>query len=113
MLWYKAKILPYDILSHSNIEEIRNNDAYPKLPNSGWHFSYLGGIDNIIRKIEYSPHQEFNTPDIKRGVPDNVWNCSDIFNRGIKFNKVLIDDTYPKFVLDNKDTLFKDWIKKI
>jgi len=32
---------------------------------SGWHFSYLGGPQKIIEKIEAFSHQELNTTDIK------------------------------------------------
>jgi hypothetical protein len=107
--WTKAKILPYSMLSKGSIEAIRSNESYPKLLNGGWHFSYMGGVDAIIRKIESSPHQEFNTPEIKSGIQDKVKNCQDIFNRDIKFNRVAIDETYPQYVRDNADKL-KTWI---
>jgi beta-1,4-mannosyl-glycoprotein beta-1,4-N-acetylglucosaminyltransferase len=30
------------------------------VPLAGWHFSYLGGVDEINRKLERFSHQEFN-----------------------------------------------------
>ena len=33
------------------------------IPDGGWHFSYLGGIESIIRKIQAYSHQERNTPE--------------------------------------------------
>lgn len=35
------------------------------LPNSGWHFSFLGGTDQIIKKIEAWTHPEFNNEKYK------------------------------------------------
>ena len=33
-------------------QEMRNlKDAFPYIPNGGWHFSYMGGVDKIIKKM--------------------------------------------------------------
>lgn len=41
-----------------------NRNHFPRMPNAGWHFSYLGGIDKIKTKIEAFAHTEFNRPHI-------------------------------------------------
>ena len=56
-----------------------NKDFYPNekpnesghgwlLKNAGWHFSYFGGVDLIIKKIKNYSHQEFNTDDIINNI---------------------------------------------
>ena len=35
----------------------------------------------------------------------------DIFDRGISYKKVQIDNSFPKYIVDNKEK-FKEWIIK-
>jgi beta-1,4-mannosyl-glycoprotein beta-1,4-N-acetylglucosaminyltransferase len=48
-----------------DLSKIRTQEALPTIANAGWHFSYLGGIDAIIHKIESFAHQELNFDSIK------------------------------------------------
>ncbi|WP_082054414.1 hypothetical protein [Methyloterricola oryzae] len=38
----------------------QNSSEYKIFPSAGWHFSYLGGPEAVIRKIESFSHQEYN-----------------------------------------------------
>jgi beta-1,4-mannosyl-glycoprotein beta-1,4-N-acetylglucosaminyltransferase len=83
----------------------------PLLDNGGWHFSYQGGVDRIIEKIEAWTHQEFNTPEIKD--PEHIKKCmkepSDLLGRPeIKLKFIKLD--VPKYITDNMEK-FKTWIK--
>lgn len=73
------------------------------IKDAGWHFSYIGGIDKIIEKIHATAHQEYNTPEFtdKSKVEYLVKNAQDVFGRPLQYEYVDIDETYPKFVLDN------------
>ena len=79
--------------------------------NGGWHFSFLQSPEDIAKKIKSFSHGEYKTEDnininqINKKIKDNI----DIFNRGHKLRKIDIDETYPKYILDNK-SLLKDWI---
>ena len=42
-------------------------------PRSGWHFSYLGGVDQIIKKISAFSHSEIDVPEIKNA--DHIMDC--------------------------------------
>ena len=35
------------------------------IKNAGWHFSWMGGIENIIKKLESYAHLDWNRDDIK------------------------------------------------
>ena len=79
-----------------------NRNNFSRMPNAGWHFSYLGGPDKIKTKIESFAHTEFNRPDIK--ADDNILsaltNGSDIFKRnGISYKLASLDD-YPDVLRD-------------
>tara|TARA_Y100000590_G_scaffold223804_1_gene253174 strand:+ start:187 stop:345 length:159 start_codon:yes stop_codon:yes gene_type:complete len=42
-------------------------------------------------------------------IEQKINNLEDIFNRDIIYKKVEIDNTYPKYLLDNIN-YYKDWI---
>ncbi len=35
------------------------------IANGGWHFTWVLSMEDIVRKIENTAHQEFNTPELK------------------------------------------------
>jgi hypothetical protein len=69
----------------------------------GWHFSYLGGTEAIIKKIEAFAHTEYNNNHYKNA--ENIENAinhgQDIFGRDFQYNFVPIDNTYPDYIKDN------------
>ena len=79
--------------------------------NGGWHFSFLLSPDNIKYKIESFAHSEFNNSKFNNidKIKSSIENNHDLFDRNLKYKKVAIDSSYPKYILENKDK-FKDWI---
>ncbi len=81
------------------------------IENGGWHFAYLQTPENISKKIESFAHGEFNkkkfsdADNIKKKIEEGA----DIFGRGYKLQKTIIDQTFPKFIQLNKEKL-KHWI---
>jgi len=75
------------------------------LKNAGWHFSYLGGIQSIIEKIEAFSHSEFNTNEFKHipGIEAAIKNGKDLFGRKLDFNRQSNLAYLPKFLLENRD----------
>lgn len=84
-------------------QEHRNNrNAYPKVPNGGYHFSFLGGAEKIKQKIEAFAHTEYNTEDVKseENIRLAIEEGKDIFNRpGVEYEVVSIGH-YPKVIRD-------------
>lgn len=63
--WVTAKSIPFRILRDNfkgDLTLVRNSGASDCIMNAGWHFSYMGGRDQVIRKMESFAHQEFNVP---------------------------------------------------
>jgi beta-1,4-mannosyl-glycoprotein beta-1,4-N-acetylglucosaminyltransferase len=63
--------------------KIRLYDGCKFIYNGGWHFSYLGGIDSIIMKIQSFSHQELNNKtflDPKR-IEECLISGKDVFGR--------------------------------
>ncbi|MEC7179364.1 MAG: hypothetical protein VXV83_00345 [Pseudomonadota bacterium] len=78
--------------------------------NGGWHFSFLQTPENIIEKIKSFSHGEFdnNNLDIQK-IEEKIINNKDIFDRGHKLKKIELDNSYPNYILDNKEKYLK-WI---
>lgn len=58
-----------------------------------------------------SAHQEENIPEISdlKKISSRLNNLKDIRGRDYEYQKVNIDNSYPKYIVDNLDK-FKNWI---
>jgi beta-1,4-mannosyl-glycoprotein beta-1,4-N-acetylglucosaminyltransferase len=56
-------------------------------------------------------HGEFNKSEFLNleDIEKKINNSQDIFDRGIVYKKVKIDNSFPKYIVDNKEK-FKEWI---
>ena len=59
-----------------DLHRIRNTEHMPFIANAGWHFSYLGGVEAISRKLESFSHTEMNTPEFNE--PTHLQNCIEL-----------------------------------
>ena len=68
--------------------------------------------ENISKKLrtfahtEYS-HESYSAPDV---IKTKIKNKKDLFNRGYDYIKVELDNSFPKYLLQNKD-FYKDFIE--
>jgi len=110
MMHFKDFISAQDARSYVFDSEKCKNSIF--IPNSGWHFTYLGNIDHIVNKLKAFAHSEFNTEYYtnKQRIINSVKNKTDIFDRGELFEIVDIDSNdFPEFLKLNKDK-YKDFI---
>ena len=78
-----------------------------ELSNGGWHFSFLGNPENISSKIKSYTHSEYDTKeytDLEK-ISERILNLQDPYDRGKKLQKLFIDDSFPKYIQENKDKL--------
>jgi beta-1,4-mannosyl-glycoprotein beta-1,4-N-acetylglucosaminyltransferase len=70
-----------------------NRTVFPKIQNGGWHFSYFGGTDSIIKKIESFAHQEYNKPQHKQKerIENSIKEGKDLYSQDTRFIKVDMD----------------------
>lgn len=111
-VWDWCKIAPYKTLKTIPPCGIRYAQNTPLISGGGWHLSFMGGVERIAEKIDLYAHQEYNNDKIKnRERLERLINeGKDIFERDIKYSFVNIDNSYPKYLLDNLDK-FKHLIK--
>lgn len=111
--WVAPRIMTYGYLKNTTPNEVRNSGYESVIDNAGWHFSYLGNEDFIANKLASFSHTEYNIAPyndkdyIKKQIESGVslWGCS-------QFEFVPIDDTFPKYLVDNQDK-FSNLIHKI
>jgi len=81
------------------------------IENGGWHFSFLKTAKDIKKKLNAYAHSEYkdltDINSIEKHIETNK--CFIEPNKNLK--KILIDDTYPSYIRNNKD-LYSDWILK-
>ena len=79
--------------------------------NGGWHFNSLLTPIEISTKLKTFAHSEFASPEYSdiNIIKKNIIEKRDLFKRNFFYNKVNLDNSFPDYILKNKN-LFKDWI---
>lgn len=75
--------------------------------DGGWHFGYLGSADHVIAKIEAFAHDEYNTNEFKNkeALQQKIKAGKDLFGRGLDYKFIELDDSFPDYILENRDKL--------
>lgn len=77
------------------------------ITEGGWHFSYLGGPEQIRQKLDAYCHQELNRAEIRtdRHLQWCLANGADLFDRGGPgtYRIVTLDGHWPRYLLDHLD----------
>jgi len=101
---------------------LRNNrDIYPSIASAGWHFSFLGGAEEISHKISSYSHTEYNKEEYldKKHIEDSILTGTDVLKRkGVIFKFMPLSyypfrlqhfmKMYPGFLHLNKVNPLKD-----
>ncbi len=65
------------------------------IEGAGYHFTTVGSINDILKKIESWAHQEYNTPRVKKRLEGRILSGQDPFGRetGVIFERVDPNDS--------------------
>ena len=85
----------------STIQKLRFLKSANVLKNAGWHFSFLGGIDAIQKKLAAFSHSEFSVVS-REVLEDRLSKGQDLFGRAGQSFGVPLDSSFPEFVLQNR-----------
>ncbi len=83
-----------------------------KIPCGGWHFTYMGGLDRIKKKVDSFSHQEYNTDEWMDDarMTDMIKSGKDLFDRGnADFVSIPVGNLLPKQVRENPEK-YKSWL---
>lgn len=85
--WLGTIVFKYGKYKNISLNDLRfsvkRNTGYNPviIKDGGWHFTSLGSLENIIKKIENWSHQEYNFKFLKNNVKNNIKYGFDIFGR--------------------------------
>ncbi len=81
--------------------------------NGGWHFNYLLEPEKISKKLKTFAHTEYNRDEFTNidVIKNNIHEMRDLFDKGNKYYRVELDNTFPSYILNNQDK-FSKWIKQ-
>ncbi|MDD5165092.1 MAG: DUF5672 family protein [Candidatus Pacebacteria bacterium] len=105
--WIGPLVAKYKIIKDSYLNDLRSEKktSYTYVKNGGWHFTNMGGADQIRKKIESYGHQEFNNTEIKSKIEQMMSDNKDFVGRKFAFWKDESD--LPLFILKNKEAYKK------
>jgi len=118
--WLGTKICNYGFLKKYGVDRLRHpsmRESGLRIDNGGWHFTYVGchklssAHERVMLKIGCTSHQEFNNTYYKSHVQVNIKNNKDVFFRDSNFEVVDMDETFPSYILKNKEK-YKHLIKE-
>ncbi len=109
--WYGSVMTAFkDFKSVKKLRVLREVHKYKGntiIEDAGWHFTYLGGVEKIIYKLESFGHTEFNTDDIKdpERIKKLIESGKSILGHDNKLVFGRIDESYPLYIQQNQDKL--------
>lgn len=82
-----------------------------KLPNAGWHFSWIMTPDRISEKMNSISHTEYNLPQFnnKAHIIDALEKGKDIWGRERIMRKTALDEHFPEYLVKNRER-FREFI---
>ena len=114
--WFGTRICDFSTLKGRSIDlmryhlENRSEQPGPIVENGGWHFSFLGGQQRVREKLAAYSYQgrrsKFLLKILDKLFPQRIQNKieknQDIFNTGRSFRTVQLDDSFPRYLLENR-----------
>ena len=84
---------------------IRYLNAQWHINNAGWHFSYVGNVDAIMRKAKSIAHVEYvnGQGGEKNFVKHAIANGLDITGCGYRFFAIPVDKKFPSYLIESQD----------
>jgi beta-1,4-mannosyl-glycoprotein beta-1,4-N-acetylglucosaminyltransferase len=109
--WLGTKVFGKSILKKYTLSELRSKQESEKnyrIFPGGWHWSYVGseGLsveERVLKKIECAAHSELNTDQIKQNVARVKDNKDPLGRDYASYKTISLDESYPKYILDNKE----------
>ena len=123
--WFGSVLLRFKLLKGKSLTNIRYASSNEKkvpgniINNGGWHFSYLGGLAAIRRKLKAHPYQgrriqiaSFLDKIRIRKFENVIKENKDIFFLNREFTFIDVNKTFPSYILRKKKLLDKYTYKK-
>lgn len=102
--WAATLLTKYKNVKNSCLNHLRNpaKTEYDFIDNGGWHFTFMGGEEQIKLKLESYGHQEYNNDLVKNEIKNNIESNRDILGRS-NFKFWIDESDLPSYILKNKE----------
>jgi beta-1,4-mannosyl-glycoprotein beta-1,4-N-acetylglucosaminyltransferase len=108
--WMGTRVSTMKMLKTMSVDKLRQShqDAW-KVEDGSWHWSFFGDADTVRAKMDAYEHQENNLPQFRDSMEERIEKGIDPFGRDYLYTPqvVPIDDTFPEYIIQNKDKLAK------
>ena len=108
--WMGTRVSTMKMLKSMSVDKLRQShqDAW-KVEDGSWHWSFFGDADTVRAKMDAYEHQENNLPQFRDSMEERIEKGVDPFGRDYLYTPqvVPIDDTFPEYIIQNKDKLAK------
>ena len=118
--WFGTVLTKFKNLENASLSNLRYASSNEKgvpgkiAENGGWHFSYLGGLQSIMKKLKSHPYQGrrvqiallLHRLKIRR-FEKVIKRNEDIFFLNRKFEIIDVKKNFPKFLLNNYEIISK------
>lgn len=101
--FYGTLISSYKDIKGKCLNHIRSDKKlYSKGPYLGWHFTSMGGEEEVRRKLDASyTADSYNTFEVQQMLPERLKQGVDYLGRNFKFT--LDESEWPEYLKENKD----------
>jgi hypothetical protein len=80
--WYGNYTASYETTKNKSLTNLRNLRVnMEKLYESGWHLSFMGGVERIKIKLDSYGHQEYNNDAVKSNIETKLKQNTDVLGR--------------------------------
>lgn len=96
-------ICQYKDVKDKCLNHIRSDKSiYSKGDYLGWHFTSMGGLEEVRRKLNdsYTP-ESYNTSEVQYLLPERLKNRQDYLGRNFRFE--VEEKNWPRYLKSNKD----------
>lgn len=106
--WAGTLLTKYKNIKNACLNHLRtpSKTQYEYIENGGWHFTFMGGADQIKLKLESYGHQEYNNERVKSSVEENLQSNRDVLGRS-EFRFWIDESQLPKYIIENKQKYIK------
>ena len=73
--------------------------------DAGWHFNNVMSPELISLKLRTFAHSEFSEKKFSDTdiIKSKIENKVDLFERGHKYKKIILDQTFPEYLIENHE----------
>ncbi len=110
--WRGSVMLPFreiqSIRETRMIRDKKESSDIQTIENGGWHFSFLGGLAQVITKLQSYSHAteaKYSLSAFKdnQEIEEIINSGLDLFGRGIQYKFIPLDEQFPEYLLENQE----------